>query len=42
MVLFLALLLELHIIEVFVRCGRLCGVASLLGEGSVADERGTR
>lgn len=38
---FLALLLELHIIEVFVLCGRLCCAASTLGECSVAAECGT-
>lgn len=38
---FLALLLELHIIEVFVLCGRLCCTASTRGECSVAAECGT-
>ena len=41
MVPFLALLLELHIIEVFVLCGRLRCAASTLGECSVAAECGT-
>lgn len=36
MVPFLALLLELHIIEVFVLCGHLCCAASMLGQCAAA------
>lgn len=41
MLLFLAPLLELHIIEVFVLCGRLCRAASVLCECGVATACGT-
>lgn len=42
MLLFLALLLELHIIEVFVLCGCLCWAVSMLGKCSVAAACGIR